>query len=144
MQAKLGNYQPALQATHTAIDLLQKQHYDFSVYEIELELAELFDKFHKADSAIYYAALALKGGKEVSNRVVIIGASKILAENYESINQQKAIRYFKIFNAEKDSLFNAEKLKQIENINYKEQQRITDLQLAEKDYKSRIKQNILF
>ncbi len=144
VQAKLGNYQPALQATHSAIDLLQKQHYDFSVYEIELELAELFDKFHKADSAIYYAALALKGGKEVSNRVVIIGASKILAENYESINQQEAITYFKIFNAERDSLFNAEKLKQIENINYQEQQRISDLKLAEKDYKSRIKQNVLF
>ncbi|WP_421796149.1 sensor histidine kinase [Haliscomenobacter sp.] len=142
--AKKGNYSESLFHFHRALHLAhQMDNYLFEA-ENNLELAKTFHATNQADSAIYYATLALEKSKDLNNEVVISEASKILGEEFEIKKPELAVGHFKTMIAANDSLYNLEKLQQTQNIIDLEQQRIRDLKAAKTQYDQNIKQNTFF
>lgn len=85
-------------------------------------LASVYHRLHQSDSAKFYALHALQEGWFRNVPHFVQGASLILAQEYASTDPRKANQYLRIYIASRDSLYSSEKLKQLEEIQLKEQQ----------------------
>jgi len=113
------------------------------ICDATLGLAELFKKSGQADSAVYYAKLSLTNAQNTGFIIYVLKASNFLGEYYKSKhNIDSAFDYQQITIAAKDSLFNNEKLKQLQTISFTEtirqQEKITDKLKAEQERKHNI------
>jgi two-component system, NtrC family, sensor kinase len=108
-----------------------------SLSQTYFEMAEVFKKTYSLDSCLYYSLKAIKIAKETNNIQSIYGASSLLAELYEKTDIKKSYQYYKLATAAKDSMFNQQKAKQIENVSFVENIRKQELIDAEKDFKNR-------
>jgi signal transduction histidine kinase len=104
-----------------------------------LGIAKLFQKRGQKDSSIAYAKKALAEGQVISNVRGVLDASQFLASIYEGINQHEAFNYFKVAMSAKDSLFNAEKIKQVQNVGFVEQQRLQSIKAEKLEYKNKLR-----
>ena len=94
-------------------------------------LSNAFQQSNQTDSAIYYALIYLKNGQTSKNNISIRNASKILAAAYEKSNPAAANKYLRIYIAARDTLYNVEKIKQLELVNLNEQRNRYELQKKE-------------
>ncbi len=83
-------------------------------------IAGLYSKFGKADSAIYYATRALDTAKAGMYPLGIYNASYLLTHIYQGKNEHLEMVYLKIAMAARDTLFNAEKIKQVQILSFNE------------------------
>ncbi|HEY6435213.1 MAG TPA: hypothetical protein VIY47_01370, partial [Ignavibacteriaceae bacterium] len=138
------HYKEALDYIHQAINVEKQYDIIFSISEAQYELAKVYAVINQSDSAIYYAGLALEGARTLNNLPLVKDASSLLAKEFEKTNIAKAYEYLSISNQAKDSLINAAKAKQLQQLEVKEQQRINDLHSAEIAFQNKIRQNTLF
>ncbi len=101
------------------------------------EMAEIFKKTGKLDSCLLYAKKSLKVSQETNNIQSIYGSSSLLADLYQKIDVQKSYTFYKQATAAKDSMFNQQKAKQIENVSFVENLRKQELIDSEKAFKNR-------
>ncbi len=104
-----------------------------------LGIAKLFQKRGLKDSSIFYAKKALGEGQVISNVPGVLGASQFLASIYEGINEHEAFKYYKVAMSAKDSLFNAEKIKQVQNLGFVEQQRLQSIKAEKLEYNNKVR-----
>lgn len=91
---------------------------------IYLGMAEVFLKAKSPDSALHYAKLSLAIAKEGGFIPKVMEASNFLTDFYTSINNtDSTLVYLKATIAAKDSMFNAEKARQIESLTLDESMR---------------------
>ena len=91
---------------------------------IYLGMAEVFLKANSPDSALHYAKLSLAIAKEGGFIPKVMEASNFLTNFYTSINNtDSTLVYLKATIAAKDSMFNAEKARQIESLTLDESMR---------------------
>lgn len=83
-------------------------------------IAALYKKSAGADSSVFYAEQALNAAKKSMYPEGIYNASNLLTKVYQGKNEHLELLYFKIAVAAKDSLFNAEKVKQMQTISFNE------------------------
>lgn len=98
-----------------------------------LDLAKVYADLHKTESAIYFAQKALEVGKNTKSLKNMLEASIFLSGIYENLNPKIALDYYKSTASLRDSLFNSEKVKQVENISFNEQIRQKELENARKE-----------
>jgi len=91
-------------------------------------IASIFKKAGKTDSCIYYAKQALVYAQKVNYVKGIMAASQLLSQAYEGIDETEAFKYYRIAVAAKDSMFNAEKVRQVQNLVFLEQQRLQTIE----------------
>jgi hypothetical protein len=99
-------------------------------------VAQLYRKEGNADSAIFYATDALQKAKMASYPEGIYNASNMLTQLYQGKNEHLELVYYKTAMAAKDSLFNAEKVKEIQTLSFNEavrQQEIAEEKRRESD-----------
>ena len=143
VEKKRKNYAEALKYLKTATFFSNKFGNPFLESEQSVDLAGVFHAINQPDSAIFYAEMALNGGRKFKNLVLTASAAKLLAEIYEQKNPSKAISYLKILNTANDSLYTASRLVQTQNIVNDIQKRERDAIEAKKDYDNSIRQNAL-
>ncbi len=102
-----------------------------------LGIAKLFQKRGQKDSSISYAKKALAEGQVISDVRGVLEASQFLASIYEGINEHEAFNYYKVAVKAKDSLFNAEKIKEVQNLGFVEQQRLQSLKAEKLEYRNK-------
>ncbi len=141
VNSKRKNFAEAINYGKQSILISQKTHSDFFVNEVENELAQIYFTQRKLDSAQYYANMALRGGNQFKNYLVIMNSSNLLSQIYEKSNPIKAFDYLKISTAAKDTVTNIEKNKQVKILEIKEKQRVEDLNLAEVYAKNELRFN---
>jgi len=73
-----------------------------------------------ADSAVFYATQALNAAKKAIYPEGIFHASSVLAQIYQGKNEHLELLYFKIAATAKDSLFSAEKVKEMQTLSFNE------------------------
>jgi hypothetical protein len=101
----------------------------------------------QTDSAIFYANQTVLIGKSTAYPLAILNAVTLLSDIYKSKNNlDSAVQYMGLAILIKDSLFNREKVRQIQDVSFNEQlhqqelqQKLTQANLV---YKNRL--NILF
>ncbi len=93
---------------------------------------------NRSDSAIYYATIALKNGQVQKNLTIIQEAAKLLATTFQKVDPAKANTYLSIYAAAKDSLYNNQKLKQLEAIKLNQQKNQFEVEKSETAARNRL------
>jgi signal transduction histidine kinase len=107
-------------------------------------MARVFNKLGKTDSAMYYARNALALGQKSSLAYTIVEAAGLLTDIFKSRRQiDSAFKYQEMLLAAKDSIFNQEKVKEMQNLSFNEQIRQQDLKSATIKHKNWIRLYIL-
>jgi two-component system NtrC family sensor kinase len=97
-----------------------------------LSIAKLYHKNKLPDSALYYGQKALDAANIGNFKQDALNADKVLYQYYdEAHNLPQAFKYFKLTTAIKDSLYSQDKIKQLLTIDFNEQQRQQELQVAQ-------------
>ena len=102
-------------------------------------IANLFKKAGQKDSCIFYGQKSLASAQKVSYVKGIMAASQLLSDVYEGVDKNEAFKYYKLAMAAKDSLFNTEKVKQVQNLGFVEQQRLQTLEDAKFEYRNKMR-----
>jgi tetratricopeptide (TPR) repeat protein len=93
-------------------------------------IAGIYKKKGKDDSCILYAKKSLSGAREASLAKNIVNACNLLSEIYKNNHIiDSAFTYQELSIALKDSLFNLEKIKQVQHLAFNEEQRQKELAL---------------
>jgi two-component system, NtrC family, sensor kinase len=139
LQAKLGNGEKAKEFFRTGISSAGHTNNFITLSEAYVGMADLFRESGPPDSCIFYAQLGLSAGQQNKYAKGILAASDLLSEVYESIDEHQAFKYHKMATAIKDSLFNAEKANEVQNLFFVEQQRQQAAETAHTKYKNQLK-----
>ncbi len=113
------------------------------MFEGYYRITKLCQQSARLDSTIYYAKLALSFAQKGSYLKGILKASQNLSNIYEGNNDMEALRYLKVAEAARDSLYSQDKLKQLLSLSFEEKQKIQQIEAAKMEYKSAIKLYVL-
>ncbi|MEJ7828984.1 MAG: ATP-binding protein [Segetibacter sp.] len=139
MYAKLGQDEQAMQNLRNGIPYAMYDSDYPTLTDIYIEISRLYLKEGKLDSCIKYARDAESyGGKSLYSKG-IMEAKLLLSNAYLGNNPPESYKYFRAATAIKDSLFNAEKGKQVQNLEFVERQRLQTKEDIENEYKNDIK-----
>ncbi|KUG06648.1 ATP-binding protein [Solirubrum puertoriconensis] len=101
-------------------------------------LAELYEQRHQTDSSIYYARKALAVGQSLPFVVGIVRTSTLLADAFVARGQRDStLKYMHIKQQAEDSLYNPQRIKQLDAIGFAEQQRLRTLEQERRYYQER-------
>lgn len=126
---KMGHTALAHEFYRLAIPYCIRNNDQTELADIYNHLAELYQKTGPTDSCINYARKAIEVGRKISYPRVVLDASSLLAEIYRGRDDKMELYYFKLAMTAKDSLFNARKIKEIQNLSFSE--KIRQQELAE-------------
>jgi hypothetical protein len=83
-------------------------------------MALLYKNGGRIDSCIFYAQKALDAGQIAKYPVAIYNAGNLLTQIYQGKNEHLELLYLKIAMTAKDSMFNIEKVKQVQLLSFNE------------------------
>jgi signal transduction histidine kinase len=106
-------------------------------------MASLYNALNQIDSAIHNANLALVYGQRLAYKSQIMEAATLLAELYEKKDIKESLRYYKIANAAKDSMYGIEKVQAIQTITLNVQEHQRELEKAKTAYRNKVRQYAL-
>jgi hypothetical protein len=132
----MGNIPIALEYYRLSIPYAIENNDQSAIADTYNSIARLYVKSGLSDSSLFYASRALKAAKIALYPLGIYNASSLLAQIYQGKDEHLELMYYKISVAAKDSLFNAEKIRQIQNLSFNEaarQQEIADDKRREAD-----------
>ncbi|MEJ7738415.1 MAG: tetratricopeptide repeat protein [Chitinophagaceae bacterium] len=139
VQAKLGNDAQAMTFFRNSIPYSLADKDRSILNETYLGIAGLFKKSAQTDSCIFYARKALEAAQEINYSKGIVAASKLLSEVYEAIDERQALQYFKMAMAVRDSVFNSEKAKQTQRLEFMEKERRESIEDARREYTNKVR-----
>ena len=113
--------------------------------EVYFSVSKSFITLEQPDSAVFYALKSLKILQQLQSIRHLPELYSTLASSYQMTSKPDSAYLFlqRAMNAQ-DSLANADKIKQFENIGFEEQLKIRELQNAEEELNNRIRTNTLF
>jgi signal transduction histidine kinase len=102
-------------------------------------IAKTFHKKGLIDSAIYYSGKAMSVAKKGPFPKHILELSKFLTDVFSKRKQfDSAFYYQQLSTTMKDSLFNIEQMKKVQNMNFEEQQRQKSIETAKIQYRNKL------
>ena len=107
--------------------------------DINNGIAAIFSKRNQPDSCRHYATMAFDTAQLIHYRKGAMQASELLGWAYEKINPVKAVQYYKISIAIKDSLYDREKLSRVNFLVFAEKQKEQELHATQEKYQNRLK-----
>ena len=144
LYSQLNDSKQAVIFYHLALNKGIETNYPYSVNESQSALATFYYKKHQPDSAIYYAMQAYEGAKKIKDFSIMKESSALL----RSVNEQEkdfenALYYNDLSIAARDSISGAEKVREVQTLTHKEEQRqlkiLQDMETERIAYKNRIK-----
>ena len=142
----LGNIEGRLKNESKALDYYRQgiesavKFSDFrTASDINIRVASIYKKNNQLDSAIYYAKEGLATAQLLSYKNRIMSASSLLAELYESSDAVEALKYYKISNAAKDTLYGTEKMQAMQTMTFNEQQKHYEIETAKTAYRNKVR-----
>ena len=106
-------------------------------------MAAMYQKFNRMDSAILCAEQGVLYGQKTSYQKGILLSADLLSHVYDSLDPAKALQYYKIAAAAKDSLFGAGNIQTIQTLVLKEETRQKEIESAKAAYQNRLRQYAL-
>ena len=104
------------------------------------KIASFYEVANQPDSGIYYARKGLEEAELVSHRKTILEAATLLSEFYEQKDAEESLRYLKIANTYKDSLFGTGNIQTIQALIDKEEEHQKEIEAAKTKYQDQLKQ----
>src|SRR5665213_2428898 len=107
------------------------------------KIAEFYKNVNQPDSAIYYAVEGLEESRSISKKKTIMEAAALLSELYEPKDTKESLRYLKIADAYKDSLFGAGNIQAVQTLVAHEEERQKEIEASRVAYQNQLKQYAL-
>jgi tetratricopeptide (TPR) repeat protein len=138
----LGDYNKALPEYRAGIDYLININDQDELSFVYRYLSRLFNIKGQKDSSLLYAQKALGAANSGNNSKQKLESYKLLASNYEGADNAASVSYFNKVTLITDSMHSADKNREVENLNFDEQERQQQLaEQAKKDAEIR-KENL--
>ena len=94
--------------------------YLYNLPDIYMSMAKLFQQTGQIDSCLLYSQKALQIAQAQNNGDIIFKSAGLLSSLYEKKDVNQSFYYYKLAVAGKDSMFNTEKVKQMQNLSVNE------------------------
>lgn len=138
--AKKSNYRLALNNYRTGYKFALQDKLNINLMELCNGLAETFVKTGQTDSAIYYSRQTLLIGQSTAYPIAIFKASSLLADIYKAKHAiDSLVKYTDLATATKDSLFNQQKVTEVQNISFNEKLHQQEIEAREIQYKNKVR-----
>ena len=138
IQAKFNNGDIALPYYRRSVLLLPQTSDLVYASKAMYGIGELFEEKAHVDSALYFYKHAYQMAQEGNYPSMMLNASKRIAGMYEANEKDSFLRYLKLSTVLRDSLLSAQKLREVQNLTYSEQQRQLELEnMKEKEEEAR-------
>lgn len=135
---KANHNNTARQLYREALQQAQNQRYQTAVNDIKLSLAYLFDQTNQPDSSRIYAQEALAGFEKSADYPQLAEAGLLLYGLYKTKNNQpKALRYFEIGMAARDSVLNRERVMQVQYLTDKQERQQREIEIEQEKTQAR-------
>lgn len=128
IQDKMGNINIAIAYYHAALASARERNERALFPYVYQAMGTLYKRMGMPDSAVAYGEKAFSAAQQVNFTTGKVESSTLLAELYAGRDNAKAVSFFQLRAALEDSIFSHEKLKQIQNISYNEEERQQELQ----------------
>ncbi|WP_400192982.1 ATP-binding protein [Hymenobacter sp. B81] len=103
-------------------------------------LAELYHRSGQTDSSVHYARRALALGQGLPYIIGVVRTSQLLSATFQQQGQRDStLKYLRIMVAAQDSLYNPQRIKQLDAIGFAEQQRLRELEDERAQYADRLR-----
>ena len=109
-----------------------------------IKIATFYKNANQPDSGIYYASKGFGESQLISQKKTIQEAAALLSELYEQKDTKESLRYLKIADAYKDSLFGAGNIQAIQILVTQEEEHQKEIEAAKINYQNKLKQYALF
>jgi signal transduction histidine kinase len=113
------------------------------LYQAYYRMAKLFQKNNQQDSALYYAKQAVSFAEQSTYTRGVLKGSQYLSALYEGKNDAEALRYFKVANAARDSLYSQDKMKQLLSLSFEEKEKAQQIEAGKMEYKNAVRLYVL-
>lgn len=138
--AKKSNYRLALNNYRTGYKFALQDKLNINLMELCNGLAETFVKTGQTDSSIYYSKQTLLIGQSTAYPIAIFKASSLLAGIYKAKHAiDSLVKYSDLATATKDSLFNQQKVTEVQNISFNEKLHQQEIEAREVQYKNQVR-----
>lgn len=130
----------ALEYYRSSIPYHKEAKNDLRLSETFLDMAKVFQKIRKNDSAVFYAKQSLSLSTEKKFTKEIRDGARFLSYYYRKVNADSAFIYQDISRAANDSMFSKQKQRQLQTLSFDEklrQQEITVTALKAKEERER-------
>jgi two-component system, NtrC family, sensor kinase len=107
------------------------------------KIATFYQNANQPDSAIYYAGKGLEESRLISQKNTIMEAAALLSKLYEPKDTKESLRYLKIADTYKDSLFGAGNIQAVQTLVAHEEERKKEIESARVAYQNQLKQYAL-
>ena len=107
------------------------------------KIATFYKNGNQWDSAIYYAKKGFEESVLISKKKTIQEAAALLSALYESTDAKESLRYLKIADAYKDSLFGTGNLQAVQTLVAHEEERQKEIEATKMAYQNKLKQYAL-
>jgi two-component system, NtrC family, sensor kinase len=108
------------------------------------KIATFYKNINQPDSSIYYASKGFEESQLISQKKTMQEAAALLSELYEQKDTKESLRYLKIANTYKDSLFGAGNIQAIQILVAQEEEHQKEIAAAKIKYQNQLKQYALF
>ncbi|MEO6674241.1 MAG: ATP-binding protein [Ginsengibacter sp.] len=140
IQAYLKNFALAAKYYHRSIYYVKAINDNEVLASDYFGLAKIFKEQRRFDSSIYYAQKAISIARDAPFFKQVLEISAFLADLFKTTNHfDSAFQYQELTMATKDSLYNVEKIKKIQNLKLLEQQRQQIIEVAKIKYQNQIR-----
>ena len=103
-------------------------------------IGQIFKFYNRPDSAFYYSRNAYELAIQIKNPFIIVSSGILLVDLFEESNHlDSAFIYQRTVLNARDSLYNREKIKQIQSLAFNEQLRRQDIKLARQQFQNKIR-----
>lgn len=141
----LSEHKPAIAKTFFKRALVESNNRDYfrGVVASDLALADLFKASGQIDSSQYHIRHGLKVANYLNAPDLSLRCYTALVDIYKRTNTDSTVKYQSLIIRINNEIFNAKQAQQFQNIDFDEQQRITEMEAARKEYQSKLRTNIL-
>jgi two-component system NtrC family sensor kinase len=110
------------------------------VVQANLILSKIFSLNGAIDSSFFYARRGYKTAKEANSPQSILSATDVLVKLYASTNNvDSAFKYLQLSYALKDNVYSSEKVKQIQRLDFEEQEKQKEIEASKLKFENRLK-----
>jgi two-component system NtrC family sensor kinase len=139
IEVRRGNYEQALVYFKTAMSIAIKIK-KIDILDIYNAIAELYLLTGKVDSSIYYGKEVLNKWQYTSYKRAVLFAINILSRCYKIKNMNDStIKYLELGISLNDSLYNQEKLRSMQNLNFNEQLQKREIETAKAKFQDHVR-----
>ena len=140
IQAQLARPEQALSYYRGAIQASQVENDRRSAAWTFQAMAEAYQTMNHPDSSVFYARKALAASQAMPIMNGILGASTLLGKLYKSQGQSdSALKYMELAMVARDSLFNQQRVQELQGANFNEQRRLRRVEAERERFESQVK-----